>query len=185
MHSASTNHSTTWLINALNTAVVSHQQSEHTLFMACHPAIFLYIHYSMHIYVLTARKGLTGDGSRQRWAVIRRERKEGESHKGNGITWTWMQKGTGWASELRNHPFLFARHFGPYVLYGIRYHSERQYKYHYNRYLLCGLFSQLILMSVLCPLLRCLVSYVHVNKPFWRRDTNLPEYILRMTTLLK
>lgn len=56
MNAVSTNHSTIWLINALNIVAVSHQESVGTLFMACHPAVFLYIRYSMHIYVTHSKQ---------------------------------------------------------------------------------------------------------------------------------
>jgi len=56
MHPASTNHATTWLINALNTAAVSHQESVHAFIMPCHPAVFLYIYYIMHLCVTHSKE---------------------------------------------------------------------------------------------------------------------------------
>lgn len=62
-----------------------------------------------------------------------------------------MQTGTEWVSELRNQSLAVSYTFWSLcALWNVLLtgYSERQQKFHYDRYLLCGLFLQLILMSV-------------------------------------
>ena len=114
-------------------------------------SIFIYLLHHASLCYSQQGKGLSGDGSKRRWALIWREGREREARKGSWTCWTWMQTGTERASELGNQPLAVS-----YTLWALcalwnillRHYSERQQKYHYDRYLLCGLFFPLILMSV-------------------------------------
>lgn len=183
MHPAFANHSSAWLISALNTAAVSQQESVHTL-LACHQAVFLYAHHSINFCYSEQGKVLTGAVSKWRWASM--WGREGEGCKESWMHRLWMQTGTEWAPKFRTQPLSLAAHFGLYELYGMYcLDRERQQKHHQDRYLLGRLFIQLILMSEPLSSPEILVSYAHINEPFWRRGTNLPECTLQMTTLLK